>query len=125
MHEPEPVTRLESFLSAQHALRSRFDDFKLAYQSANTTAMGDGLRDFESHLVRWTDGEEKSLVPAVVRVGVEGRDPKRDMRLDYVQLRELTRFLLLQLGESTPSRELGGYVENLDRCLRAHEGEME
>ena len=116
---------LDSLLGAQRALRSRFDDFKLAFQRANTTAMDIALRDFESHLVRWTEAEETLLVPAIVRAGIEGRDPKRELRLQYVQIRELTRFIVLQIAEGAPLRDLGGYVENLDRRLRAHESEME
>lgn len=119
------MSRLDILLSTQRALRSRFDDFKLAFQRANTTAMGVALRDFESHLVRWTEAEEKSLVPAVVRAGIEGRDPKRELRLQYVQIRELTRYVVLQMNEGAPLRDLNGYVENLDRRLRTHEGEME
>jgi len=119
------MSRLSLLLEAQRAIRSRFDDFKLAFQRANTTAMGIGLRDFESHLVRWTEAEETWLVPAIVRVGVAGRDPKRELRLEYVQIRELTRYLNLQLAEGAPLRDLNGYVENLDRRLRTHESEKE
>ena len=72
----------ETLLAAQRALRSRFDDFKLAFQRANTTAMAVALRDFETHLVRWTEAEEKALVPAVLREGVAGRDPQRELRLE-------------------------------------------
>jgi hypothetical protein len=119
------MSRLDILLATQRALRSRFDEFKLAFQRANTTAMGVALRDFEAHLVRWTEAEEKSLVPAVVRAGIEGRDPKRELRLQYVQIRELTRFIVLQIAEGAPLRDLNGYVENLDRRLHAHESEME
>ena len=48
---------------------------------------------------------------------VAGRDPQREMRLEYVQIRELTRFLLRQVDDGVPLRELNGYVENLDRRL--------
>ena len=119
------MTGLETLVAAQRSLRSRFDDFKLAFQRANTTAMAVGLRDFEVHLVRWTEAEEKALIPAVLREGVAGRDPQRELRLEYVQIRELTRFLLRQADDGVPLRELNGYVENLDRRLRAHESEME
>ena len=112
-------------LAAQRSLRSRFDDFKLAFQRANTTAMTVAFRDFETHLVRWTEAEEKTLVPAIVRQGIAGRDPQRELRLEYVQIRELTRFLLRQMDQDMPLRDLMGYVENLDRRLRAHESEME
>jgi hypothetical protein len=119
------MTGQASLLAAQRALRSRFDDFKQAFQRANTTAMGVGLRDFEASLVRWTEAEEKALVPAVVRAGIAGRDPQRELRLEYVQIRELTRFLVRQIEEGIPFGELAGYVENLDRRLHAHESEME
>jgi hypothetical protein len=119
------MTGQTSLLAAQRALRSRFDDFKQAFQRANTTAMGVGLRDFEATLVRWTEAEEKALVPAVVRAGIAGRDPQRELRLEYVQIRELTRFLVRQIEEGIPFGELAGYVENLDRRLHAHESEME
>jgi hypothetical protein len=116
---------LETLLSAQRALRFRFDDFRQAFQRANTTAMEVALRDFEQNLVRWTEAEEKALVPAIVRAGIAGRDPQRELRLEYVQIRELTRFVVRQITEGMPFRELAGYVENLDRRLHAHESEME
>ena len=119
------MNRLDILLAAQRALRSRFDEFKLAFQRANTTAMGVALRDFETHLVQWTEAEEKSLVPAVVREGVPGRDPQRELRLEYVQVRELARFVMRQIDEGVPLRDMNGYVENLDRRLRAHESQME
>jgi hypothetical protein len=117
--------RLEVLLSAQRALRSRFDDFQRALGHENRTAMEIALADFDRHLRRWTDAEEMALVPALQRSGVAGRDPRRELRLEYVQIRELTRFLVQQLGEGVRSSHLAGYVENLDRRLHAHEKEME
>jgi len=116
---------LATLLSAQRALRFRFDDFRQAFQRANTTAMEVALRDFEQNLVRWTEAEEKALVPAIVRAGIASRDPQRELRLEYVQIRELTRFVVRQITEGMPFRDLAGYVENLDRRLHAHESEME
>ena len=117
-------TRLEMLLSAQRALRSRFDDFQRALRHENRTTMEIALVDFERHLRRWTDAEERALVPALQRGGIAGRDPKRELRLEYVQIRELTRFLVQQLSEGVRSSHMAGYVENLDRRLHAHEREM-
>ena len=82
------------------------------------------LADFERHLRRWTEAEEQALVPALQRARIPGRDPRRELRLEYVQIRELTRFLVQQLGEGVRPGHLTGYVDNLDRRLHAHEKEM-
>jgi hypothetical protein len=105
-------------------LRFRFDDFRQAFQRKDKTAIEVALADFEENLVRWTEAEEKALLPAVVRAGIPGRDPRRELRLEYVQIRELTRFLIRQVADGIPFREIAGYVENLERRLRAHETEM-
>ncbi len=117
--------RLEILLSAQRALRSRFDDFQRALRHENRTAMEVALADFERHLRRWTGAEELALIPALQRAGIAGRDPRRELRLEYVQIRELTRFLVQQLSEGVRSSHVAAYVENLDRRLHAHEHEME
>jgi hypothetical protein len=117
-------TRLDEMLSTQRALRSRFDDFRQALRRENRMAMDVALVDFERHFRRWTDAEERSLVPALLRAEIAGRNPQRELRLEYVQIRELTRFLLQQLGEGVRSSHLIGYVDNLDRRLHAHEKDM-
>lgn len=111
-------------LSAQDALRSRFDEFRLALRRENKTAAEVALDDFENTLRRWTEAEEQALVPALLRAQIPGRDVKRELRLEYVQIRELTRYLLQQIREGIRLANLTGYVENLDRRLNAHEGEM-
>ena len=83
------------------------------------------IADFEKHLRAWTDAEEKALVPALVRAHIAGRDVQRELRLEYVQIRELTRYIAQQISEHLPSMNIAGYVENLDRRLHAHESEME
>src|SRR5579859_7876230 len=113
------MSKLESLLSAQRALRTRFDDFFRAMQRENRTAMEIAIVDFEQHLRRWTEAEEKALIPALERAGIAGRDPRRELRLEYVQIRELTHYLMLQLSEGIRSGELAGYAENLNRRLRA------
>ncbi len=112
-------------LAVQRSLRSRFDEFRLAAQRQNATAAGVALDDFESRFTRWTEAEEQALFPALERAAIEGRDVRRELRLEYVQIRELTRFVLRQVREGIRLDDLRGYVENLDRRLRAHETEME
>lgn len=112
-------------LGAQRALRSRFDEFVLAAQRQNATAAEIALDDFEKTFTRWTEAEEQALIPALERAGIEGRDVRRELRLEYVQIRELTRFVLRQVIDGIRLDDLRGYVENLGRRLRAHETEME
>ncbi len=114
-----------SLLRVQRSLRSRFDEFRLAVQRENATAAEIALDDFEQHFRRWTEAEEEALIPALVRAKIEGRDVRRELRLEYVQIRELTRFVLQQIRDRIRLTDLNGYIENLDRRLRAHESEMQ
>src|SRR5262245_46890004 len=116
---------LAALFAAQRALRYRFNDFRQAAERNDRAATEIALFDFDHHLRRWTHAAEQALVPAIVRAGVPGRDARRELRLEYVQLRELTRFLVLQVTEGIRPRDLMGYVENLDRRLKAHESEVE
>ncbi len=113
-----------NLLSAQQSLRSRFDEFRLATQRQNATAAEIALADFEKHLTRWTEAEERALIPALERAQITGRDVRRELRLEYVQIRELTRFILRQVTDHIRLDDLTGYIENLDRRLRTHETEM-
>src|SRR6266581_6854219 len=108
------ITRLETLLSAQRALRSRFEDFKHAMRHENGPAIEVALVDFERHLRRWTEAEEKALLPALMRAEIPGRDARRELRLEYVQIRELTRYLVQQILEGKRPITLAGFVENLD-----------
>ena len=114
-----------TFLRAQRALRSRFDEFRLAVQRENRTAAEIALDDFEKHFRSWTEAEERALMPALMRAGLAGRDVKRELRLEYVQIRELTRWVLQQLRDGTRLTDLAGYIDNLERRLSAHEREMQ
>ncbi len=118
------TNRLDALLSAQRALRSRFDDVQRAFRNENRPAIEVALADFEAHLRRWTEAEEKALVPALTRAEIPGRDARRELRLEYVQIRELTRYLLQEIHEGKLPVTLGGFVDNLDRRLHAHEKEM-
>jgi hypothetical protein len=118
------VTRsLEWLLEGQRALRERFDDFAQALRRNDKTALDVALDDFEKHLRRWTEAEEQALIPAVSRAGIAGRDPRRELRLEYVQIRELTNFIARARADKTQPSELRGYLENLERRLAAHEKE--
>jgi hypothetical protein len=81
--------------------------------------------DFDQHLRRWTEAEEQALLPALVRANIPGRNAPRELRVEYVQIRELTRYLVRQITEGIRPNDLLGFVDNLDRRLRAHEAEME
>ena len=116
---------MEQLLAPQRLLRSRFDDFRGALERRDRAAYELALRDFEAALRSWTQAEEQVLLPVLARVGVPGRDPQRELRLEYVQVRELTRYLLEQVGKDAAIGDILGLVENLARRLAAHEGEME
>jgi hypothetical protein len=116
---------LEGLLSAHSELRERFDDFRRALDRRDEEAYRLGLTDFHQCLRRWTEAEEAALLPAVVRAGVAGRDPRRELRLEWVQLRELTRYLLSQVNDRAPIGDILGFAENLERRFAAHESEME
>lgn len=111
--------------SAQAGLRSRFDDFRRALGRRDVEAYSFGLADFLRWLRRWTNAQENALLPALLRARVPGRDPQRELRLEWVQLRELTRYLQLQIAEHAPMADIEGLAENLDRRLTAHEAELD
>lgn len=113
----------EWLLEGQRALRERFDDFAQALRRNDKTALDVALDDFEKNLRRWTEAEETALIPAVTRAAIAGRDPRRELHLEYVQLRELTNFIARGRADKAQPSELRGYVENLDRRLTAHERE--
>ena len=111
-------------LRVQRSLRSRFEDFRRAFDRRDSEAYRVALADFHACLRRWTEAEEAALLPAVQRAGVPGREPRRELRLDCVQVRELTRFLHEEVSRGAPLPDLLGLIENLARRLAAHESEM-
>lgn len=116
--EPHSV---DSLFAAQRALRSRFDDFRQAVRNNDRTAVQVALIDFDEQLRRWTAMQEEFLIPALLRAGVPGRDPRRELHLEFVQLRELSGFIRRQVEAGDRVRDLVGYIDNLDRRLRAHD----
>jgi len=116
---------LGMLLSAQAALRSRFDDFRRALDRRDEAAYRLALSDFHENLRRWTTSEQRALLPALLRTELVGRDPRREVSLEHVQLRELTRQIQLQIEARGRLADILGYVENLSRRLAAHESEMQ
>jgi hypothetical protein len=110
--------------SARQALRSRFDDFRRALDRRDEAAYRMALADFHERLRSWTEAEERALLPALGRAPLPGRDATREVRLEHVQLRELTRHVLLQIDEHARMSDVLGFVENLSRRFGAHEAGM-
>ena len=121
----QTLSSLETLLSASRALRSRFDDFRLALDRRDLEAYRFALDDFHRNLVRWTRAEEEALLPAIRRAGLSGRDPERELRLQWVQVRELTRYLLEQVHTGASIGDVLGFAENLGRRFAAHVSEMD
>ena len=119
------MSSLENLSSASRALQSRFDDFQQALDRRDEAAYRMALADFHEHLVRWTHAEEKALLPAVLRARIAGRDPERELKLQWVQVRELTRHLVDQIQTRAPLGDVLGFAENLARRFAAHISEME
>jgi len=120
-----PGPKDADLLGPQRRLRARFDDFRGALERRDRAAQSLALRDFEERLRRWTRREEEVLLPILARAPMPGRDPARELRLEYVQLRELTRYLQELVSGNGSIGDVLGLVENLDRRLTAHEREME
>ena len=106
---------------AQAALRDRFDDFHRAFERRDEAAYRMALADFHDWLCRWTAAEENALLPALRRARLPDRDPQRELKLEYVQLRELTRHTREEIEARARMSDILGLVENLARRLLAHE----
>ncbi len=118
MAEPPPPEDL--LRDAHRALRARFGDFRQALERRDETAYRVALTDFHANLRRWTSALEETLVPALMRLAVPRKDLSREMRLDFVQLRELTRHIGEQFDGRAPLSDILGLVENLGRRLDGH-----
>ena len=116
---------ITSLIDAQRALRSRFDDFLQALEIDDAAAIEIALLDFDRYLRHWTAAEERALIPPLERAGIEGRDPRRELRLEFVQLRELTGLIVTQISSGVRPSHLTGYAVNLDRRLTAHQQGLE
>jgi hemerythrin HHE cation binding domain-containing protein len=119
------LNSLEDLLSVSQAFRSRFDDFKKALDRRDFAAYRFALDDFHRNLIRWTRAEEEALLPAIRKAELPGRNPERELRLQWVQVRELTRYLVEQIHTGAPIGDVLGFAENLERRFAAHISEME
>jgi hypothetical protein len=116
---------LEGLVGVQSSLRARFDDFRQALSRRDEEAYRVALADFEAALRRWTIAGERVVGAASGRAPIPGPDPSRELRLEYVQLRELARYLLALVTERAPIADVLGLAENLSRRLDAHERDLE
>ena len=112
--------RLAVLRAAQESLRSRFDDFRQALERRDGPAYRLALVDFQSAFAAWSGAQERALVPAIERAALAGRDSRRELMLEFVQLRELTRNVRLQIEAGAPLADVLGFVENLARRFDAH-----
>jgi hypothetical protein len=101
--------------AAQRELRARFDDFRQAFDRRDEAAYRLAIAKFHERLCLWTAGEEKALLAALRRASLPDRDPQRELSLEYVQLRELTRQVRLLTEARGPLADILGFVENLSR----------
>jgi hypothetical protein len=113
-----------ALIAAQQSLRNRFEDFRRAFDRRDGEAYRVALADFQRCLQRWTAAIEAALLPALLRAGISGRDPRRELRLDCVQVRELTRFLAEEIARPAALSDLLGLLENLARRFAAHDTEL-
>lgn len=106
-------------LAADAALRSRFEDFRRALDRRDEEAYRLALSDFLANLRTWSGAVERVVVPAFLGA-TDHQELARELRLDLVQLRELTRYVLDQLDSRARMSDVLGLVENLDHRLDAH-----
>jgi hypothetical protein len=116
---------VHALLAPQRALRARFEAFRAALSRGDRVAVELELSEFELALRRRIELELRVLQPALSRAPLPGRDARRELELQYVQLRELTRHLAQRIASGVAIGEVLGFAENLDRRLAAHESEIE
>ncbi|MDQ6891293.1 MAG: hypothetical protein M3167_01250 [Acidobacteriota bacterium] len=114
----------EELATAQRALRARWVDFRGALDRRDDAAYRMAFQDFATHLRRWMTAEERILVAALARAPDVMRDAPRELKVEIVQIRELTRFLLEQFASLSPLADILGLVDNLDRRMTAHEDRL-
>ena len=103
-------------------LAARFEDFRGALGRRDEAAYRMALADLLDRLVTWSGALDTFLVPAFERAG--RRDLARELRVDLVQLRELTRNLLQQVDGRARMSDVLGLTENLSNRLAAHRRQM-
>ena len=112
---------LEFLRRTLEEVKSRFDDFRRALERRDAPAYRLGLADFQRALDAWTAAQQRSLLPALDRAASFAR---REVTLEFVQLRELTRQLRAQIEGGASMADVLGLAENLSRRFGAHERGM-
>ena len=92
--------------AAQNDLRLRFDDFRQALERRDGPAYRLALIDFQRAFSGWSAAQEGALLPALDRAAVDGRDSRRELTLEFVQVRELTRHVRLQIEAGAPLSDI-------------------
>jgi hypothetical protein len=124
--EREQVSdEVHTLLAPQRRLRASLAAFRRALEPNDRSAMELCLCEFELGQRRRIELELRVLQPVLARVPFAARDARRELELQYVQLRELTRHLAVRIASNAPLGEIMGFAENLDRRLAAHESELE
>jgi hypothetical protein len=116
---------VHALFAPQRALRERFEAFRRALDAGDRVATEIVLLEFERGLRRRIELELRVLQPALATVALPGRNARRELEMQYVQLRELVRNLAQRIAANSPRSETIGFAENLDRRLSAHEAELE
>ncbi|HEU5249507.1 MAG TPA: hemerythrin domain-containing protein [Thermoanaerobaculia bacterium] len=85
------------------------------------------IREFDEALRRHTRWEEEELFPAARERKLVAREEEserdrlfRELRLEHVQIRELSGMIVRQLGEGGDVRAARGIAANLARRWEAH-----
>jgi hypothetical protein len=112
-----PSASPDVLTASGRALASRFDDFRGALGRRDEAAYRMALADLLDRLVAWSGALDRVVVPTLERIG--RRDLGHELRVDLVQLRELTRHLLQEVDSHAPMSDVLGLVENLSRRLAA------
>jgi Hemerythrin HHE cation binding domain len=119
---------LASRISAEHrALDECLGRLISAAWSGNTADARAAAEEFDGKLRRHTREEEDVLLPPPSGHGLapaegesEGERLTRELRVEHVQLRELSGILTRRLSTGSVSDEVRGLVSNLARRWDAH-----
>lgn len=119
---------LASRLVAEHrALDELFGRFLSALWSENAAGAGAAIEEFDRELRRHTREEEESvlLTPAGHKLAPADEESERqrvsrELRLEHVQLRELSGMVIRRVSEEAPAGEIRALAASLARRWDAH-----
>jgi hypothetical protein len=118
------VTVVELLTQEHRRLDDLFGEFLASPDRDSATR---AIREFDEALRRHTEREEVDVFPVaaggklVARAGESDRDRIfRELRLEHVQIRELSGMIVRQLGEAGDSGGVRGLAASLARRWDAH-----